>query len=128
MGWGKKIFVGMAVGGATVGLVVGVVGWRASRALRLSGEELRAERELRLLARPLAAPQNAGFEAVSSPASFVQAARFQAHLYIASSAGLLEYDSGGAPLRQFLVGRDLPSSPLVALATAILADSNEPEL
>jgi ligand-binding sensor domain-containing protein len=128
MAWTKKFLVCLAVGAALLAIAAEVVGWRASQALRLSSEELRAERELRVLVRPLAAHQNVGFEAVSSPAAFVEAARFQAHLYIASSAGLLEYDSGGTPLRQFLVGRDLPSSPLVALATAILADSHEPEL
>jgi ligand-binding sensor domain-containing protein len=128
MAWSKRIFVWLAVGGGLLVLAAGVVGWRASRALRLSSEELRAEQELRFLVRPLGAPQNPGFEAVSAPAAFVQAARFREHLYVASSAGLLEYDSAGAPLRQFSVGRDLPSSPLVAVATAILADSHEPEL
>jgi ligand-binding sensor domain-containing protein len=128
MGWSKRIFVWLAMGGGLLVLAAWVVGWRASRALRLSSEELRAERELRFLVRPLAAPQNPGFEAVSAPAAFVQAARFREHLYVASPAGLLEYDSAGVPLRQFSVGRDLPSSPLVAVATAILADSREPEL
>jgi ligand-binding sensor domain-containing protein len=128
MGWTKKIFVCAAVGAALLALAAAVVGWRASRALGLSTEELRAEGELRLLVRPLAAPRNVGFEVVSAPAAFVEAAGFQAHLYIASPAGLLEYDSSGTPLRQFLVGQDLPSSPLVGLATAILAGSHEPEL
>jgi len=128
MGWPKKAFVCLAVGAAMLALAAGVVGWRASLALRLSSEEVRAERELRLLVRPLEVPQNAGFEAVSAPATFLQAARFQEHLYVASPGGLLEYDSRGTPLRQFSVGRDLPCSPLVALATGTLADSHEPEL
>jgi len=124
----KKILMCLAVGATLLVLAAGVVGWRASRALRLASEEVRAERELRVWVGPLMAPQNDGFEAVSAPAAFVHGARFQGHLYIASPAGLLEYDSGGTPLRQFSVGRDLPSSPLVALATATLADSHEPEL
>ena len=128
MEWPKKVFVCLAVGVALLALATGVVGWRASLALRLSSEQVRVERELRFLVRPLAATRNVGFEAVSAPAAFLQAARFQDHLYIASPAGLLEYDSGGTRLRQFSAGRDLPSSPLVALATAMLADSHEPEL
>jgi ligand-binding sensor domain-containing protein len=118
----------VAVGAGLLALAGGIVGWRASRALRLSSEEVRAERELRFVVRPLPIPLDVKFEAVSAPAVFLQAARFQDHLYIASPAGLLEYDSAGAPLRQFSVGREFPSSPLVALAPAVLADSREPEL
>ncbi len=129
MGRSSKISVGLvAAGVAVIGLVGGIVGWRASRALRQSSEEVKAERELRFVVRPLGIPRDVNFEAVSAPAVFVQAARFQKHLYIASPAGLLEYDGSGAPLRQFSVGRDLPSSPLVALTPAVLADSREQEL
>lgn len=117
-----------AVGAGLLALAGGIVGWRASRALRLSSEEVRAEREMRFVVRPLPIPQDVKFETVSAPAVFLQAARFQDHLYIASPAGLLQYDSGGAPLRQFSVGRELPSSPLVALAPGVLADAHEPEL
>lgn len=126
----KRVLLWRVAGAAagTLALAAGIVGWRASRALRISGEEVRAERDLHFVARGLGTPQNIRFEAVSAPAVFLQAARFQEHLYIASPAGLLEYDSNGAPLRQFAVGRELPSSPLVALAPAVLADSREPEL
>ena len=117
-----------AAGLALFLLAVGLAGWRVSRALRLSREEVRSEREIRFSVQPFAAPAEQNFEAVSAPAVFLQAARFQDHLYIAGPAGLLEYDPNGAPLRQFAVGRDLPSSPLVALAPAVLADAREPEL
>jgi hypothetical protein len=113
---------------ALLALTAAAVGWRASRALRLSKEEVQAEREIQFVVRPLALPRNVNFEAVSAPAVFLQAARFQDHLYIAGPAGLAEYDAGGALLRQFAVGTDLPSSPLVALAPAALADAREREL
>ena len=128
MGCPRRVFGCLAGGAALLALAAGVVGWRASLALRVSTEEVRAERELRVRARPLEVPENLGFEAVSAPAAFLQAARFEEHLYIASPAGLAEYDSNGTRVRQFSVGRDLPSSPLVALATATLTDSQEPEL
>jgi ligand-binding sensor domain-containing protein len=117
-----------AAAAGVLALAAGIVVWRASWALRISGEEVRAGRELRFVVRPLETPQNVSFEALSAPAVLLQVARFQEHLYVASPAGLLEYDSGGAPLRQFAVGRELPPSPLVALAPAALADSREPEL
>jgi len=126
----RKATVRLAAAGSVVviALAAAAVGWRASRALRLSTEEVRSERQIRFLVRPLELPKDVNFEAVKAPAVFLQAARFQDHLYIASPAGLFEYDSNGVPLRQFAVGRELPSSPLVSVAPAVLADSREPIL
>jgi ligand-binding sensor domain-containing protein len=59
---------------------------------------------------------------------FSAAARFQDKLYISGPAGLFEYDSRGALLKQYLAGRELPPSPLGSIAHAVLADSREPEL
>jgi ligand-binding sensor domain-containing protein len=119
----------IAAGGAAfVLLLIGLAGWRAKRVLQLSMEEVHAEREIRFESHPLAPPVGGGFELVSAPAVFQQAARFQEHLYIGGPGGLLEYDLKGTPSRQFIPGRDLPPLPLVALATALLADSREPEL
>jgi ligand-binding sensor domain-containing protein len=111
----------------TLGLAALVV-WRSSQAIHSASEEVRAERELGFVTRPLLQPVNAGFERISSPAVFLQAARFEDHLYIAGPAGLLEYTPEGALLHQYAVGRELPGSPAVALATGVLADSREPEL
>ncbi len=105
-----------------------LVMWHSSRAIRSAAEDVRAEHEFPFVVRPLAPALNTGFETVSSPAVLLQAARFQNHLYIAGPAGLLEYEAGGTLLHQYAVGSDLPGSPLVALAPAVLADSREPEL
>jgi ligand-binding sensor domain-containing protein len=117
-----------AGGGILILLLTVFAGWRARRALQLSAEEVHAEREIRFESHPFAPPLGASFELVSAPAVFLQAARFQDHLYIGGPGGLLEYDLKGTPSRQFIPGRDLPPSPLVALAEALLADSREPEL
>jgi ligand-binding sensor domain-containing protein len=116
---------------ATVALAIAfamLVMWRSSQALRSATEDVRAEHEVRFLVRPLASAVNAGFEEVSSPAVFLQATRFQDHLYLAGPAGLQEYGAAGTVLYKYSVGRDLPGSPLVALAPAVLSDSREPEL
>ncbi len=116
---------------ASVVAVLGVgalVVWRSSQAIRSASEDVRAEREFRFVVQPLPQPVNAGFEPISSPAVFFQAARFEDHLYIAGPAGLLEYTLEGALLHQYAVGRELPGSPLIALATGVLADAHEPEL
>ena len=102
--------------------------WRTTRALRSATEDVRAEREFRFSVHPLAAALDTGFEVVSSPAVFLQAARFQDHLYIAGPSGLQEYDPSGTLLHQYSVGIDLPGSPLIALSPAVLSDSHESEL
>ena len=117
-----------AAGAASLVLLAGVVGWRASRALRSATEEVRSEAEIRFIARPLPEQQEQIFEPISTPAVFVQAARFHDGLYVAGPAGLTQYDAGGKWLKHYAVGRDLPSSPLVAIAPALLADSQEPGL
>jgi hypothetical protein len=105
-----------------------LVMWRSSRALRSAAEDVRAEHEYRFVVRPLPSAINGGFEPVSSPAVFVQVARFQDHLYFAGSVGLQEHDLAGTLLHQYSAGSDLPGSPLIAMAAGVLSDSHEPEL
>lgn len=130
MGRNWKLAVGVTVGGALAAVVLAgaFVAWRASRALRESKQEVRSEREIRLVVRPYLPPANVQFEVVRSPQVFLQAARYQNHLYIAGPAGLSEYDLKGTPQREFLAGRELPSSPVVAIAAGLLAGASEPEL
>lgn len=130
MKWLSVISVSSALAaGLTVVAAFGtVVMWRSSRALRSASEDVRAESEFRFSVRPLAPTLDTGFEIVSSPAVFLQATQFQDHFYIAGPAGLQEYGLDGSLLHQYAAGSDLPGSPLVALAPAVLADSREPEL
>src|SRR5882724_6901187 len=126
----RRLLIRASVAGAAalIALMVGLAGWRAKQALRLSTEEVQAEREIRFETHPFAPPVGVSFELVSASAVFLQAAHFQDHLYIGGPSGLLEYDLRGTRSRQFIPGRDLPPSPIVAIAPALLADSREPEL
>lgn len=85
------------------------------------------ENLLKFVSHSYAPPVDTGFESVSTPALFSQAAEFEGHLYVAGQAGLFEYDERGHELRDFRVGRELPPSPLLQIARATLADS-QPEL
>jgi len=116
-----------AVGFLLISLA-GVVGWRASRALRAATQEVRSEGEIRFTARTLPEPQDQDFESISTPAVFFQAVRFLGDLYIAGPGGLSQYNAGGTLLKHYAVGQELPSSPLVAMAPALLADAQQPEL
>jgi len=102
--------------------------WRAARALHSAAVEVHNERDIGFLVRPLVPVSQSNFEVISSPAVFFEAANFQGRLYIAGPAGLLEYDPSGTLLGHYGVGRELPGSPLVALAPTVLAGSAESEL
>jgi ligand-binding sensor domain-containing protein len=130
MGWSlrRSLRAVAATGLFLLILLAGVVGWRASRALRSATEEVRSEGEIRFTAQPLPETQEQDFESISTPAVFFQATRFLDDLYIAGPAGLSQYNTRGTLLKHYAVGRELPSSPLVAMASAVLADSREPEL
>ena len=117
-----------AVGLCLLILLACVVGWRASRAFRAATQEVRSEGQIRFTAQPLPQPQDQDFESISTPAVFFLAAQFLGDLYIAGPAGLSQYNANGTLLKHYAVGRELPSSPLVAMAPAVLADSQAPEL
>src|SRR5579862_6923595 len=126
----SKLFVRAAVAATLAGplLVGAVLLWRTSRAIRIASKEVRARNEFRFVVQPLAPVDNPGFEPVSSPQVFLQAARFQDRLFIAGPTGLLEYDPQGSFLHQYSAGGELPGSPLIALSPAVLADATQPEL
>lgn len=125
-----SLFVRLAVAASltVAASLAALVMWRSSRALRSAADEVRAEHEFGFVVRPVSPTLNTGFEPVSAPGVFVQAARFQDHLYMAGPAGLEEYDAAGTLLHEYSAGVDLPGSPLIALAPAFLSDSHESEL
>lgn len=102
--------------------------WRAARAVRSATNDVRAAHQVRFIVRGLVPPVNPGFESISSPAVFLQAAQFDGRLFVAGPGGLFVYDSAGTLEHEYAVGSDLPGSQLVALAPAVLADSHQPEL
>jgi ligand-binding sensor domain-containing protein len=121
--WWAGGFVAVAIT-----LIGGVVIWQASRALKASKQEIRAEREIGFVLQPFLSHTNINFETVRSPEVFAQVEHFQDCLYVAGPAGLSQYDLHGNFLREFPVGRDLPGSPLVAMAVGQLAGATQPEL
>jgi ligand-binding sensor domain-containing protein len=124
------VSVRAAVGAALSAAVLAALAivWRSTQAVRTATEQVRAEREFQFTDRPYIPAPNPGFELISSPRVFLQSARFQDHLYLAGPAGLLEYEPDGVLLHEYSVGSDLPGSPLIAIAPAVLSDSHQPEL
>jgi len=119
------------VGGSAVvaiALIGGLVIWQTSRALKLSKQEIRAEREIGFSLQPFSPHPNVNFETVRSPDVFAQVVQFQDCLYVAGPTGLSQYDLHGTLLREFPASRDLPASPLVAMAVGQLTGATQPEL
>jgi ligand-binding sensor domain-containing protein len=108
---------------------VGVlVRWRAQTALSGANSDVASEREFRFTLQSLGPAIDTGFEWVSAPSTFRSADVYQNHFYIASSAGLFEYDERGNLLRDFRVGRELPPSPLTQLSQGTITGSQSREL
>jgi len=123
----KWLLVVVALLGAVFAIGVAVC-WRAGVVLRWAKQAESSESNLKFAVGPLLPAADGGFEWVSTPTVFAQAAEFDGHLYVAGPAGLFEYDGSGRPIRDFRVGRELPPAPLTRLATAVLTGSRQPEL
>jgi ligand-binding sensor domain-containing protein len=124
----KKFFLPAALSFLLLTSLLGIVYFRANRALRTSRQAIDEEQNLRFIDRVYVTPTDLGFEWVSASAGFTQAAEFQGHLFVAGPTGLDEYDERGHHLRSYRVGKELPASPLIKLATTTLVSSRQPEL
>src|SRR5438552_19047850 len=76
-------------------LMGGITIWKGSQALRVSRQQLQADREFEFTLGQYAPPQNIRFEPVRSPEVFARVAHFRYHLYVAGPAGLHESDCRG---------------------------------
>lgn len=107
---------------------VGMVIWRAQRALSRSERNLATGEDLPVTVRGLALEPNPGFEGVEAPAVFKSGAEFEGKFYLAGPAGLYAYSEDGVLEHIFRAGLELPAAPLGQMAVGTLADAREPEL
>jgi len=125
----KKFVRAAAIAGGSIGILAAAVfALNLWSALRESRREVQSENRIELSVRPYTPAAGLPFDRLSAPEEFARAERYHDHLFIASPGGLLEYGSEGTLVQSFAVGRELPSSPLVGLVRAVLADSQEEEL
>ena len=97
------------------------------QSIAISQSELRRENEIRFTVSALQrAP--AAFESIASAAGFRDAAAFQENLWVITASALHEVSAQGAMVRTFTTGLDLPPAPLVKLAAAVTAASQDREL
>lgn len=124
----RAIAVLAIAGGVLCAAALGVVVWRAQRALSRSEHHFAAGEEMPVTTRALAPEPNPGFEGVQAPAVFKSGAEFDGRFYLAGPAGLYAYQEDGVLEHIFRAGLELPAAPLGQMAVGTLADAHEPEL
>ena len=114
----------------TLVLLTGFVGsWigRARRALDEAQAELR-DTGIAFKIRAVSDAKPTAVDSLPSPPDFRDAQLFHDRLYISGAGGIWVYNLSGELQTTYLVGRDLPPSPPVAMAVGTLAGDAESKL
>ena len=111
----------LAVAAGAIGLVV----VRVRHTLDRAAVNVRQRGEWAFTMRTLGHPENAGFEAIVSPAEFADAAFFKGQLYVSGPAGLYAYDAEGRLRKSWRVGMGLPPSPLGRIVVGRLRGASD---
>lgn len=101
---------------------------RVRHAIDQTTAQVTGERELSFQLQRINRTSESGFEAVSSPAVFRDAAVFDGQLYLSGPAGLFAYAADGTLRRSWRVGTDLPASSLGKMAVGRLRGASAPQL
>lgn len=119
----------IAIAVASLCLVgTGLLVWRVERAIGGVWHNVAQEGALAVEVRTLGTQPNPGFEGMTAPAAFNNAAQFQGSLYLSGPAGLYVYASDGQLDHIYRTGIDLPAAPLRQMAVGLLTGSQKPEL
>jgi hypothetical protein len=119
-------------------VVLGVAAFvfmRAQHTLNRTGFAVAREGRFPFAMRPVGRMENAGFEAIASPAAYTAGAFYQGKLFVSGPSGLFVFGAGDAArgssatlLKSYRVGLDLPAAPLGAMVVGRLRGAGEPEL
>jgi len=125
----RKVAIGVAslAGVGCLALIATTI-WQASRSLKTATARVAQEGLVPFRAIPLDRPLPTGFESISAPAQFRDAALFQGRFYLCGPAGLLAYDVNGSPVARYRPGLELPQAPMVVMASGIGSGKTEPQL
>lgn len=124
----KAVWLFLAAGCLLALLAAGISVFEIEHLVAVSRSEVRSESTIPFAAKLYVPQGSLAFDVLSAPAQFKQAEPFQGNLYIAGPQGIIEYGLPAKPIRQFAVGRDLPSSPLVGLARVVPGGSEIEQL
>jgi ligand-binding sensor domain-containing protein len=90
--------------------------WKVSRSLKAAQAGVAQSGVVEFRAVSLDRPLPAGFESISSPAQFRDAALFRGRFYLCGPSGLSAYDTNGSLAARYRPGLELPPAPLAAMA------------
>ena len=124
----RKLAIGivaLSVGGI---LLLSTTLWKVSRSLKDATAQVAQAGQVAFRAVSLDRPAPTGFESISSPAQFRDAASFQGRFYLCGPSGLLAYEADGSLAARFRPGMELPPAPLVAMAVGVSSDGSQPQL
>lgn len=124
----KQVIVAAVVVTAVAGFFTGRAIWQAAHAIHSSEAEIAGETQLRFANTVLDGALPAGFESISAPGSFNDAAVFGDHIYLGGSGGVFEYDQDGTLVHRYRAGLELPPAPIVQIASGVVSGANALEL
>jgi ligand-binding sensor domain-containing protein len=125
----RKVAIGigaLVVFGAVV--FFAAILWRASSSLKNATASVAQEGLVPFRTIPLDKPVPKGFESISAPAQFHDAALFQGRFYLCGPPGLFVYDANGSLAARYRPGLELPPAPMVAMAAGIGSGKSEQQL
>ena len=123
----------LAIGIVAFTIAAGIVSlcatlWKVSRSLNDARAQVAHLGQVPFRTVALDRPAPAGFESISSPAQFRDAALYRGRFYLCGPSGLLAYDANGSLAARYRPGLELPPSPLVAMASGVGSDTGQPQL
>jgi hypothetical protein len=101
---------------------------RAQHSLDRAGVLVGQEGNFPFEMRTVGAQENAGFEAIASPASYTAGTFYRGKLYLSGPGGLFVYGGGDELQRSYRVGIELPPAPLGQMVVGRLRGASEPKL
>lgn len=107
---------------------LGVIAWRTHLALKQSKVLVQSENLFAVSVRPLGFLADHRFDWFAAPAIFTGGSVFDGRLFLCGPAGLYVYSATGNLETIYRVGKELPTAPLVTLATGTLSGAHGPEL
>src|SRR5271165_3675418 len=113
---------------ATPALAVAFVFWRATHARDQAAVEIRGQSEIPFRAVSVERVAPPAVEPIAAVPGFRDVAAFQESIAVSASAGLFLYDRGGALIRTYRAGLELPPAELGPMSVGIAAGASRPEL
>jgi ligand-binding sensor domain-containing protein len=102
--------------------------WNASRSFKEASAHVAREGIVPFRSISLDRPAQGGFETISTPAHFRDAAPFNGRFYLCGAPGLWAFDINGTVVARYRPGLELPPAPLVAMAAGVGTGVNQPQL